>query len=107
MNRDGIKWAFALVKSAKKEISASRWAGKDITGMTPIFISEQMYPERVRFILKLNPLAYMVRAYRERLLTSQMPDVHELAVLAGFGVASFAIGGLFFRHLKRGFADVL
>lgn len=75
--------------------------------MTPIFISEQMYPERVRFILKLNPLAYMVGAYRERLLTNQMPDFQELAVLGGFGIASFAIGGLFFRHLKRGFADVL
>jgi lipopolysaccharide transport system permease protein len=55
----------------------------------------------------VNPLAYLVRAYRERLLSNQPPDWHELATLACFAVAAFVVGGLFFRHLKRGFADVL
>ncbi|MCU1261781.1 MAG: hypothetical protein JWO80_4666, partial [Bryobacterales bacterium] len=30
-----------------------------------------------------------------------------LAVAAVFSVAAFFIGGLFFRYMKRGFADVL
>ncbi len=75
--------------------------------LTPIFITEQQYPGRFRFLLHLNPLAYLVNAYRERLLTSRPPDWHELATLAGFAVGMFVAGGLFFRHLKRGFADVL
>jgi lipopolysaccharide transport system permease protein len=57
-------------------------------------------------VVRLNPLAYMVRAYRH-LLSSQWPSVQELAVLAAYSIAMFVIGGLFFRHLKRGFADVL
>ncbi len=75
--------------------------------LTPIFISEQLYPAKLRFLLEWNPLRYFVQAYRDRLLSSRWPTVEELAVLTGAGVASFVIGGLFFRHLKRGFADVL
>jgi len=74
---------------------------------TPIFITESMIPERLRFILWANPLAYLVNAYRERLLSARPPQMRELGVIAACGVTVFVIGGLFFRHLKRGFADVL
>jgi lipopolysaccharide transport system permease protein len=74
---------------------------------TPIFIAESKYPQRAQILLKLNPLALMVRAYRERLLTSRWPNTPDLLVLAASSVAVFVAGGLFFRHLKRGFADVL
>lgn len=75
--------------------------------VTPIFISEEQIPEGFRFLIQLNPLAFVVRAYRERLLSYRIPDVSELAILAGYSVTVFVLGGLFFRHLKRGFADVL
>lgn len=75
--------------------------------VTPIFITEQLYPPQFRFLLRINPLAYLVNAYRERLLLSKPPDWHELAMITGFAVGTFVVGGLFFRHLKRGFADVL
>lgn len=74
---------------------------------TPIFITENMIPPEWRFVLRVNPLAYLVRAYRERLLSSHPPSLREMAVIAAYGLAAFLIGGLFFRHLKRGFADVL
>ena len=78
--------------------------------MTPIFITEEQIPEKLgslRTLLRANPLAYMVRAYRDSVLSYKMPDLQELVVLAGYSVAAFVLGGLFFRHLKRGFADVL
>ena len=75
--------------------------------LTPIFISESQFPDPVRFLITLNPLAYVVRAYRERILTYRLPDPNEFLAFAAFAVAAFVIGGLFFRHLKRGFADVL
>jgi ABC-type polysaccharide/polyol phosphate export permease len=75
--------------------------------LTPIFIYEEMYPESVRFLLALNPLAYLVRAYRDRLLSYRLPSLEEFAVLTACGLGAFIVGGLFFRHLKRGFADVL
>jgi lipopolysaccharide transport system permease protein len=75
--------------------------------LTPIFISEQMYPPPVRFLLSWNPMAYLVRAYRDRLLSLRLPSLEEFAVPAALGLAAFVAGGLTFRHLKRGFADVL
>ena len=74
---------------------------------TPIFIDERHFPARLQFLLRLNPFAYLVRAYRDRLLSYRVPDLADLAIVSGFAVVAFVLGGLFFRHLKRGFADVL
>ena len=81
-----------------------------LTGMfwlTPIFIDESQFPPGARFLVRWNPLAHIVRAYRQRLLSYDLPDWHELALLALGSAAVFVAGGLFFRYLKRGFADVL
>ena len=74
---------------------------------TPIMIFEKQIPERFRWLIQLNPMSWLVRAYRERLLSAQWPPAQELAVLTAYSVVVFVAGGLFFRHLKRGFADVL
>jgi lipopolysaccharide transport system permease protein len=74
---------------------------------TPIFFSEGNFPERLRPFLKANPMFFAVRAYRGLLLTSNWPRFEDLAMLALYATASFVIGGLFFRYMKRGFADVL
>ena len=75
--------------------------------LTPIFINEEQIPEQVRFIVRLNPLAFMVRAYRDRLLSYRVPKLHDFLIIAAYALTAFVFGGLFFRHLKRGFADVL
>lgn len=75
--------------------------------LTPIFITEQQFPEQFRFLLRANPLAFVVRAYRDRLLSYRVPSLHEFAFVAVYALTAFVAGGLFFRHLKRGFADVL
>jgi lipopolysaccharide transport system permease protein len=75
--------------------------------LTPIFIFENQFPPPLRVLLYANPLVYVVRAYRQVLLSAQMPSLADAGVVAAYGLAAFLIGGLIFRHLKRGFADVL
>ncbi len=75
--------------------------------VTPIFISEKQVPAKFRWLITLNPLSFVVRAYRERLLSPQWPNFAELEIFAAYALVVFVIGGLFFRQLKRGFADVL
>lgn len=75
--------------------------------VTPIMFSALRFPARFHALLALNPMFWAVNAYRGRLLSSRWPDLHELAVLAVYSSAVFIVGGLFFRYLKRGFADVL
>jgi len=75
--------------------------------LTPIFISDQQFPPWARFLLRINPLSYLVRAYRVVLLGGRFPDPWDFAIATAYGVAAFILGGLFFRMMKRGFADVL
>jgi ABC-type polysaccharide/polyol phosphate export permease len=75
--------------------------------LTPIMIPPAKYPERAHFLLFANPLYYVVRSYRAMLLGSEGPDPRDLAIAGACACAAFVAGGLFFRHMKRGFADVL
>jgi lipopolysaccharide transport system permease protein len=70
-------------------------------------ITEDLIPKRFHIVIDWNPMAWVVRAYRDRLLSGAWPHLHDLSVLAAYSIAVFVAGGLFFRHLKRGFADVL
>lgn len=74
---------------------------------TPIMITEKQIPEKFHTLIALNPMSWVVRAYRYRLLSAQWPSWRELVVLFAYSAGVFIAGGLFFRHLKRGFADVL
>jgi ABC-type polysaccharide/polyol phosphate export permease len=75
--------------------------------MTPIFISPTLFPRWAHILLVANPFYYVVRGYRRILLGSTAPSLAELGVVLLCGVAAFIVGGLFFRQMKRGFADVL
>jgi lipopolysaccharide transport system permease protein len=75
--------------------------------VTPIFIKESFFTGRTHLVVILNPITYVVRCYRDVLLSARPPALHDLAILFGVSVTVFILGGLFFRHMKRGFADVL
>ena len=74
---------------------------------TPIMIVENQYPPWARALLEANPLTYLARGYRDLLLSSRIPSLSDLLVAVAYGVAAFILGGLFFRQVKGGFADVL
>jgi len=77
--------------------------------VTPIFILPEMVPAQLRFLVRWNPMSYVVKGYRMLLLDDRMEWPHwgEIGVLVLFASVIFVTGGMFFRHLKRGFADVL
>ena len=75
--------------------------------LTPIFIDEKQFPENTRFLVHYNPLASIVRGYRQILLGAELPAPADLLFPFAVSLAAFVAGGFFFRHLKRGFADVL
>ena len=75
--------------------------------LTPIFIDETQFPEGARFLVHMNPLASVVKAYRLLMMDYKLPPADELAPMCAICVGTFFVGGFLFRHLKRGFADVL
>ena len=49
----------------------------------------------------------MIDGYRHVLLAGKLPPMTGLLYLAAISFFTFAIGGVFFRKLKPGFAEVL
>jgi homopolymeric O-antigen transport system permease protein len=78
---------------------------------TPILIPEDKLANGGRWaivVVALNPLTYFVRAYREAILGYRLQMlVHWALIEAAIAIVVFVCGGLFFRFMKRGFADVL
>jgi lipopolysaccharide transport system permease protein len=76
--------------------------------LTPIFVTDDLYKGKaLHLLLAANPLSHIVRSYRFLLLTHHLPDLGDLVMATVFGLTAFLLGGLFFRYMKRGFADVL
>jgi lipopolysaccharide transport system permease protein len=104
----GLSWALAALNVYLRDtaqvlaVALTAWFW-----LTPIFLSETRLAELLPGAVAWNPLAYFVRGYRSLILGGGLPAASDFAALAAFGFGSFVLGGLFFRHSKRGFADVL
>ncbi len=73
---------------------------------TPILLPEENFPSWSLPMLRINPLTYIVRAYRNMLLGHTVA-ARDFGFSTAFALATFVCGGLIFRYMKRGFADVL
>lgn len=104
----GIAWVTSALQVYLRDTAQAVMVGLNfMLWMTPIFISEEQVPAKLSFVIRLNPLTYLVRAYRERLLSENWPHLGDLGIAFSYAIVVFILGGLFFRHAKRGFADVL
>ncbi len=76
---------------------------------TPIFWDIKMMPEKIQFILKLNPMYYIVQGYRESFIYFLPFWKHPYQTLYFWTVALllFFLGCFVFRRLRPQFADVL
>jgi lipopolysaccharide transport system permease protein len=74
---------------------------------TPIFYPLSMVPERFRWVYQLNPMAYLVEAYRGAVLEHQVPQLAPFAIFCATSVVVFIAGYWVFNRLKYEFADVL
>jgi len=104
----GVGWVVSALQVYLRDVAQAMTVFLQVWfWMTPIFVYDGDYPERFQFLLDYNPMAFLVRAYRDTILSSRPPDLEESIILLGWSLSAFILGGLVFRHLKRGFADVL
>ena len=74
---------------------------------TPIFYSSSIISPKMMPIVRLNPLYHMVEGYRYAILAGKMLPAKSIATMGAVSFLTFGIGGLLFRRLKPGFAEVL
>lgn len=72
---------------------------------TPILYEASLFPEKIRWILYLNPMTQVVEAYRNIFLYHQLPDLGGLIYLFFIAFVLFFLGLLIFRKLEKGFAE--
>ncbi len=73
--------------------------------VTPIMYPIEMIPAQYRFIMSLNPMAVIVNAYRQVLLSGNPPNLYSLTVAGLISFAVFAFGFTVFKKLEGEFAD--
>lgn len=74
---------------------------------TPIVYSASNVPEGFRWLLRINPMSYLIEGYRSIFYDKMLPDFQSLGIALLMGIALCVIGYLIFRKLEKGFAEEL
>jgi lipopolysaccharide transport system permease protein/teichoic acid transport system permease protein len=106
----GISWAVSALNVFIRDITQivgvilqlGFWA-------TPIFWDINIMPSKFQWILKLNPMFYIVQGYRDSFIYFIPFWLHPLQTVFFWAVAivTFVLGGLIFKNLKPQFAEIL
>ena len=73
--------------------------------LLPILYTVEMFPKNISWILKINPLAHLIDAYRSIFYYQTIPNFGSLLYLTIVSVAILLIGYSVFRKLEKGFAE--
>ena len=74
---------------------------------SPIFYPAAIVPIQVRVYLTYNPLATIIEAVRQIVLSGMRPSFHEMALALGAGLVAFMIGLAIYALNRRGFMDLI
>ncbi|NOX33906.1 MAG: ABC transporter permease [Deltaproteobacteria bacterium] len=74
---------------------------------SPVFYSIDTVSLKMKFLLFLNPLTYIIENFRRVLIEERGIVPWQFAVETGFVIAFFIIAYKFFIHFERSFADVI
>lgn len=104
----GLSWIYASINVYMRDVR--QLIGVLMLGwffFTPIFYSASMIPPKLIPLLRLNPMYDVVEGYRYVLLAGKFPPIENLVCLILVSFITFGVGGVIFRRLKPGFAEVL
>ena len=73
--------------------------------VTHILYTPDIFPDNLAWVLKINPMAYLVNAYRSIFFYQEMPDVVGLVIVGVFSIVIFLVGYVIFEKLQKGFAE--
>ena len=74
---------------------------------TPIVFSAESIPNNFQWILKINPMTYIIDAYRNIFYEPQMLELKPLLILIAISALLCVVGYAIFNKLQKGFAEQL
>ncbi len=66
--------------------------------LTPVIYPMSIVPERMRFIVRFNPVRSILETFRDPIYYGKIPPLSHLSVALGIAVAAFCIGAWVFRR---------
>lgn len=72
---------------------------------TPIVYAPNTIPESFQWILKFNPMTYIINGYRDIFYYQKTPDLVSLAMVLGISIIICLVGYFIFNKLQRRFAE--
>ncbi len=75
--------------------------------LTPVIYPVELLPDKYRWIFQVNPMAVLINAYRQVVLTGSAPNLTSLGVAALVSCVLFVIAYWIFHKLEGVFADVV
>lgn len=73
--------------------------------LSPIGFKPDMVPANFQWVIYLNPIYYMIEAYRDSMLNGAWPDPFDFGVYVVGSLGAFAAGAAFFRAFKGVLVD--
>ena len=74
---------------------------------TPIVYRINQVPENLQWVVKINPMAYIIDAYRSIFYDKTSPNFQGLLIALAMGVGLLIIGYFTFKKLEKRFAEEL
>ena len=74
---------------------------------TPIIYSQDNIPSEYQWILKINPMTYIINAYRDIFYYQKAFEILPLIMLLFIGIVTSYVGYKIFYKLQKGFAEQL
>ncbi len=74
---------------------------------TPVVYSSSMVPESLKFIYNLNPMKYIIEAYRDILYYNRCFEVKSIFIILGISIAILCISQFVFNKLSVKFTEEL
>jgi ABC-2 type transport system permease protein len=71
---------------------------------TPIIYPLEIVPERLLWLIKLNPMYYMVELFRQPLLNGTVPELNYWLIAAGSALISLIVGSIVFTSKSNDYA---
>lgn len=104
----GLAWIVAAINVFLRDIG--QLLGVVLTlwlFLTPIFYPPSQVPPSLQWMLLVNPMGWVVEAYRSVILRGTVPAAWSMAVLALCAGLAFTAGYRLFQRTQGAFADVI
>ena len=73
----------------------------------PVVYAPSTIPDNFQWILKFNPMTYIINAYRDIFYNQQMIELKPLLIVFALAIIGFVVGYAIFCKLQKGFAEQL